>query len=116
MPHSAERDPLTLLLARAFDRAWNGYYQPRRSVTLSEDVARSSLATQLIKLAKDGLRDEDALAERGLEHLVSLTPAPWAHVRIENVDAKLVRPLRVRFDPFILDRIRKGTPKQKPPR
>jgi hypothetical protein len=116
MPHSADRDPLTLLLARAFDRAWNGYYQSRRSVTLSEDVARSSLATQLIRLAKDGLRDEDSLAERGLEHLISLTPPPWGCVRIENAGAKLVQPLRVRFDPFILERIRKGTPKQNPPR
>src|SRR5271170_1461429 len=111
MPRPADRDELRLLLARAFDTAWNDYYQPRRSVTISEDVARSSLATQLIGLAKEGLRDEDALAQRGLQHLVSLTPAPWGHVRIESAGAKFVRPWRVRFDPSLLERIRKSVRK-----
>jgi hypothetical protein len=109
MPHPADRDPLVLLLARAFDGAWNGYYSPGRSVTLSEDVARRSLATHLITLVKDGLQEEDALVKRGLDYLVSLTPAPWGHIRVESAGAKFVRPLHVRFAPFALTRKEKGT-------
>jgi hypothetical protein len=67
-------DPeLTLLLARAFDRAWDRYYRPGR-VTIAPEIARPALATHLVGMAKDGTVDEGALAAGGLLHLISLTP------------------------------------------
>jgi hypothetical protein len=98
MPLPTDRDEIIMLLARAFDRAWDGYFRPGRLVTISEDVARTALATFLIKLTKDGACDEDDLAQSGLRHLVSLTPQPWGHVRVERANAKFVRPWRVRID------------------
>jgi hypothetical protein len=74
MPEPADHHELTLLLARAFDRAWNRYYQPRRSNAISEEVAYDSLARKLVALFKEGVKEEDGLAERGLQHLISLTP------------------------------------------
>jgi hypothetical protein len=96
MPEPADRDELTLLLARAFDRAWKRYYQPRRSNAISEEVAYDSLARKLVALFKEGLKEEDGLAERGLQHLISLTPAPWAHFRIESAGAKFAKVWRGR--------------------
>jgi hypothetical protein len=102
-------DELCLLLAHAFDRAWQDYYQSGRSGTLSQDVARDSLARHLVTLAKEeGEKAEDALAEAGLLHLLSLTPPaapptpeaapPWAHVRIERARARFLSPQRVRIN------------------
>ena len=48
-------------LARAFDRAWEGYYRSGR-VTISQDVARTELARKLVQLSKDGVRDEVRLS------------------------------------------------------
>ena len=59
-------------LARAFDRAWDGYYQPGR-VTISQDVARTELARKLVQLSKDGIRDEARLSAAGLVLLHQLT-------------------------------------------
>jgi hypothetical protein len=64
---------LTLLLARAFDRAWDRYYRPGR-VTIAPEIARPALATHLVEMAKDETLDEGALAAGGLLHLISLTP------------------------------------------
>jgi hypothetical protein len=97
MPRPADRNELIFLLARAFDQAWDRYYQPTRRVTIPEDVARSSLATHLIKLAEQGIRDEIALAEGGIQQLISLTPEPWGHVRIDSACAKSVSVWRVRL-------------------
>jgi hypothetical protein len=66
-------DETTLLLARAFDRAWARYYRPGR-VTIPPEVARPALAAHLVEMAKDGTADEGALAAGGLLHLISLTP------------------------------------------
>jgi hypothetical protein len=66
-------DETTLLLARAFDRAWARYYRPGRA-TIAPEVARPALATHLVEMAKDGTVDEGALAAGGLLHLISLTP------------------------------------------
>jgi hypothetical protein len=55
-------------LARAFDRAWDGYYRSGR-LTVSQDVARTELARRLVQLSKEGIRDEGSLAEAGLSHL-----------------------------------------------
>ena len=60
------------LLARAFDRAWDGYYRSGQ-VTLSQDVARTELAKRLVELSKEGIRDEGKLSEAGLSHLRQLT-------------------------------------------
>ena len=98
MSQRADRDELTLLLARAFDRAWSRYYRPGRTIFVAKATARSSLAAHLIKLAKEGARDEAVLAEDGVRHLVSMTPPSWGEVRINNASAKLVRPWRVRTD------------------
>jgi hypothetical protein len=59
-------------LARAFDRAWDGYYRSGR-LTVSQDVARTELARRLVQLSKEGVRDEGSLAEAGLSHLRQLT-------------------------------------------
>jgi thiamine pyrophosphate-dependent acetolactate synthase large subunit-like protein len=64
---------LTLLLARAFDRAWARYYRPGR-VTIPADVARPELAKYLVQVAGEGTQEEGALAAAGLLHLISLTP------------------------------------------
>jgi hypothetical protein len=72
MFETVDRDELTLLLARAFDRAWNRYYQPSRRVTIEEASAGIHLAKQ-IKLAKEARFEEGNLAEGGVRHLVSLT-------------------------------------------
>jgi hypothetical protein len=64
---------MTLLLARAFDRAWARYYRPGR-LTIAPEAARPALATHLVEMAKDGTLDEGALAASGLLHLISLTP------------------------------------------
>jgi hypothetical protein len=67
-------DPeMTLLLARAFDRAWARYYRPGRP-TIAPEMARPALATNLVEMAKDGTLEEGALAAGGLLHLISLTP------------------------------------------
>jgi hypothetical protein len=59
-------------LARAFDRAWDGYYRSGR-VTISQDVARTELARKLVQLSKEGVRDEGRLSAAGLVHLHQLT-------------------------------------------
>ena len=59
-------------LARAFDRAWDGYYRSGR-LTVSQDVARTELARRLVQLSKEGVRDEGSLTKAGLSHLRQLT-------------------------------------------
>jgi hypothetical protein len=63
---------IRISLARAFDRAWDGYYRSGR-MTVSQDVARTELARRLVQLSKQGIRDEGSLAEAGLSHLRQLT-------------------------------------------
>jgi hypothetical protein len=67
------RSELTRLLARAFDLAWERYFLPGR-VTIAAEVARTQLAKRLVELARQGERDESALAAGGLKHLISLAP------------------------------------------
>jgi len=55
-------------LARAFDRAWDGYYRSNKQ-TLSLDVARTELAKRIVQLSKEGVQDERLLAKAGLRHL-----------------------------------------------
>jgi hypothetical protein len=69
----AGRDDVTVLLARAFDRAWNDYYVPGRRSPISEEIARPSLGRHLVAMAKQGVKEEGALATGGLLHLISLT-------------------------------------------
>jgi hypothetical protein len=92
-------DELKLLLARAFDRAWNRYYRLSRIGAISANVARPSLAKHLIALAKGGVVSFDALADGGLTYLVSITPeAPhWGDLRIERAGAKFQAEWRVRL-------------------
>lgn len=65
-------------LARAFDRAWDGYYRSG-PVTVSRDVARTELARKLVQLSKEGVRDEDRLYADALVHLRKLTPGEDKH-------------------------------------
>jgi hypothetical protein len=69
----AGQGDLTLLLARAFDRAWKDYYVPGRRSPISEEIARPSLGKHLVAMAKEGVKEEGALAKGGLLHLISLT-------------------------------------------
>jgi hypothetical protein len=55
-------------LARAFDRAWEGYYRSGRE-TIIQDVARTELARKLVQLSNEGVRDEARLSAAGLIHL-----------------------------------------------
>jgi hypothetical protein len=93
----SERDEFRLLLARAFDRALKRYYRPSRIGAIPASVARPALAKHLVALAKEGVVPEDALAEGGLLHLVSLTPEAqhWGHLRIEGAGAKFLHVWRV---------------------
>ncbi len=96
---SEPADEFQLLLARSFDRAWKRYYRPSRIGAISESVARPALAEHLIALAKrEGVMSIDAFAERGLMHLVSLTPRAqyWGQLRIEGAGAKFQRVWRAR--------------------
>jgi hypothetical protein len=63
---------IRLTLARAFDRAWEGYYRARRP-TISRDIARTELARRLVQLSREGVRDETKLSLAGLRHLNELT-------------------------------------------
>jgi len=69
-------DELPAILARAFVRAWQGYYLPERRDTISEEVARPALAERLVAMAREGIVDENALAEGGRRHLNSLSFEP----------------------------------------
>ena len=72
MPQPTDRDR-TLLLARAFDLAWEQYYGPGSEGPLAEEVARPALAKFLVEMAKSGINEEGALAAAGVLHLISLT-------------------------------------------
>jgi hypothetical protein len=72
MPNDPSDSEITWLLAKAFDRAWDQYYLPGR-ITIAADVGRKQLAKRLVELAREGVRNESALAAGGLAHLVSLT-------------------------------------------
>jgi hypothetical protein len=67
------------LLARAFDRAWERYYRSGRA-TATPEVARPKLAKIIVKMAREGERDEEALTAAGVTHLIllnSLLPDDW---------------------------------------
>jgi hypothetical protein len=95
---SEQADDELRLLARAFDLAWKRYYRPSRIGAISESAARPALAKHLIALAKEGVVSLDALAEGGLQHLVSLTPEAqhWGHLKIEGAAARFQPEWRVR--------------------
>jgi hypothetical protein len=62
-----------LLLARAFGQGWAQYYGPDKMGPLSEETARTELARCLVEMAKNGLKEENALTMAGVLHLVTLT-------------------------------------------
>jgi hypothetical protein len=69
----SEEQDIKKSLARAFDRAWHGYYRAGR-VTISEDVARTELARKQVQLSRNGVRDEWRLSAAGLIYLHDITP------------------------------------------
>jgi hypothetical protein len=62
MPNDISDQDIRLSLARAFDRAWEGYYRSGR-LTVSRDIARTELARRLVQLSKEGIRDEGRLVQ-----------------------------------------------------
>jgi hypothetical protein len=76
MTPTFDQADLPAILARAFVQAWQSYYLPGRRDTISEEIARPALAKHLVAMAKDGTREEAALAAAGLQYLNSLTPQP----------------------------------------
>ena len=58
-------------LARAFDRAWEGYYRSTKQA-LNQDIARTELARRIVELSREGIRDERLLAKAGFRHLQEL--------------------------------------------
>lgn len=72
MPNDIPDQDIRLSLARAFDRAWDGYYRSG-NLTVSRDVARTELAKRLVQLSREGIRDEGKLVQAGLSHLRELT-------------------------------------------
>ena len=88
----ADQD-LAIILARAFDRAWAAYYALGLAPTISEDAARPELAKKLVRMAKEGIEKEDALAVAGLQHLFLLSPG--LHFSAENVRAAMIQQWRV---------------------
>jgi hypothetical protein len=99
MSERADQDDLTLMLARAFDQAGKRYYLPGRGATISEEIARPSLARHLVAMAKGGVKEEDALAAGGLLHLISLTPEVprWKEFRIEGARARFLQQWNIRI-------------------
>ena len=71
MPNDTSDQDIRLSLARAFDRAWQGYYRSGK-LTVSRDIARTELARRLVQLSKEGIRDEGSLVQAGLSHLRQL--------------------------------------------
>ena len=69
---SDEDQDIRKSLARAFDRAWDGYYRSGR-LTVGQDVARTELARRIVQLSKEGVRDEESLVKAGLNHLYQIT-------------------------------------------
>jgi len=72
MPNDSSEPDIRRSLARAFDRAWDGYYRAGK-LTVSRDIARTELARRLIQLSREGVQDEGKLAQAGLNHLRELT-------------------------------------------
>jgi hypothetical protein len=93
----ADRD-LQIVLARAFDRAWQAYYALGPAPTIPEHVARPALAQRLVTMAKQGIENEDALAAGGLQHLVSLSPS--LQFFTNDVRATIIQQWRVRLRPL----------------
>lgn len=58
-------------LARAFDRAWEGYHRSTKQA-LNQDIARTELARRIVELSREGVRDERVLAKAGFYHLRDL--------------------------------------------
>jgi hypothetical protein len=113
MPEPTDQDDLPKVLARAFVRAWERYVSDQ-SGTIPEDVARPSLTRHLVAMAKDGVKDERALAAGGLMHLIwladesprSSAPVPERlpfpkppsfHVRMDGARARFAVPWRIRL-------------------
>ena len=70
-----EQDDLPRILAGALRRAWK-LYEVVGGATLSQEVARPSLARHLVRLAKEGVTDEGPLVAAGLRHLISFANSP----------------------------------------
>jgi hypothetical protein len=60
------------LLIRAFNSAWEYYFQPDRNGGVLECLARPALAEFLVGKLREGIDDEPSLAVAGLQFLFSL--------------------------------------------
>jgi hypothetical protein len=98
------------VLVRAFKAAWEFYFQPDRSTSVLECLARPALAQFLVDKTREGMTDEPSLAAAGLEFLFSLEDSPEDVIdepvdepdrsrdvlHLENVNARFVPISRVR--------------------
>jgi hypothetical protein len=74
MSDPLDQEAVTLLLARAFDLAWERYYGVGQGSTISQEIARPKLAAFLVDMMKSGVTEEEALAACGVLHLIAMTP------------------------------------------
>jgi hypothetical protein len=69
---ASEEQDIRQSLARAFDRAWEGYYRSTKPA-LNQDVARTELARRIVELSREGIQDERLLAKAGFRYLRELS-------------------------------------------
>jgi hypothetical protein len=94
------------LLVRAFNAAWDYYFQPGRNGGVLECLARPALAEFLVSKLREGIDDEPSLAAAGLEFLFSLEDPPeepvderdarW-DVHLQNASARFLPVEHVRW-------------------
>jgi hypothetical protein len=63
-------DELRLVMARAFDRAWERFARP--GIAIDTEVMRAALARHIVTMVRDGETDEGRLSAGGFLHLTSL--------------------------------------------
>jgi hypothetical protein len=71
MPHPPEiSDDLRLVMARAFDKAWDRFARPR--MVIDAETMRSALAQHIVAMVRDGETDEGRLSASGFLQLSAL--------------------------------------------
>jgi hypothetical protein len=74
LSHKAlDEESSTILLARAFDLAWERYYTAGQREAVPKDVARRELAAFLVEMLRSGVTEEEPLAACGVLHLIAIT-------------------------------------------
>ena len=75
LSHKAlDEESSTILLARAFDLAWERYFTAGQREAVPKDVARRELAAFLVEMLRSVVVEEEPLAACGVLHLIAITP------------------------------------------